>query len=407
MELWNSEQDVTSDRRNPSAIFVILLGASLLLEGLIFAQYIAPSHEAHFFEHDPLGADFINYWTASILNSDDRILDIFDYQKFHQAQTALLGHEYQLRVWSYPPYFLFYLIPLSWLPYQSAYILWNIVTFGMFTATLWWHGIRGSSIILLLLAPATFVNILTGQNGFLSGALFIGGLLCLRKYPLIAGMLLGFLSYKPHLGILLPVVLLAMRQWKPLISAGITILSLALTSLLLHGPEVWHLYFTVTTNNNTAILESGTGFLMYMMPTVFMSGRILDFDIGMIYRLQFIMLVGVMIGTYWGVRHTAIPELRIALVSVAIFLASPYAHNYDMTILSAAIIMIISHADSHGFLSGEPVLLGLSWFLPIGVILLNALGIPISPLILGMLFVYLLLRIKSSILNEPTWSGTT
>ena len=404
MQRIDIEQEGTRKGWNLSTTLAILVGSSLLLEGLLFAQFMVPSHDAYFFEHDPVGGDFINYWAASVLNSHDRIQEIFDYQKFHQAQTVLLGHEYQLRIWSYPPHFLFYLVPLSWMPYQLAYILWNAVTFGMFALAMWLNGIRTSSIMVLLVAPATFVNVLTGQNGFLSGALFIGGLLCIREYPVVAGVLLGLLSYKPHLGILIPVVLLAMRLWKPLVSAGITMIALVLMSLVVHGPEVWRLYFTVTSQNNTAVLESGTGFLTYMMPTVFMSGRILDMDVGIIYVVQFMVLAMVMIGTYWGIRHCEHRSLQVATVSIAIFLASPYAHNYDMTILSAAIVLILFHTDNHGFLPGENVVLGLAWFLPIGVILLNALGFPISPLLLGALFVWLLLRIRRLSKAEPRWS---
>ncbi len=404
MKFWESKRETSRDDWGFSAILIMVVGASLLLEGLLIAQFVLPMHEESFFEHDPLGGDFINYWSASVLTSSDRTLEIFDYQKFHQAQTALLEHEYQLRIWSYPPHFLLYLVPLSWMSYQLAYVIWNLVTFGMLALAMWWNGIRTSSIILLLVAPATFVNILTGQNGFLSGALFVGGLLCIREYPIIAGILLGLLSYKPHLGILLPVVLFAMRVWKPLVSAGFTIALLVFVSVMLYGPESWHIYFTVTSQNNASVLESGTGFLTYMMPTVFMSGRILEIDVDVIYLLQFTFLILTMIGTYWGVRHSENRGLQVATVSIAIFLASPYAHNYDMTILSAAIILIFFHADEHGYLPGEIAVLGLTWFLPIGVVLFNASGFPISPLLLGTLFIFLLVRIRKTGNTDSQWS---
>ena len=45
----------------------------------------------------------------------------------------------------------------------------------------------------------TFANFVHGQNGFLSAALLGGGLLLLENSPLMGGILLGLLSYKPHL----------------------------------------------------------------------------------------------------------------------------------------------------------------------------------------------------------------
>ena len=95
------------------------------------------------------------------------------------------------RIWSYPPHFLFYVIPLSWLPYLSSYILWNMVTFVLYTLSIVWYRFQHIILIALVLAPASFVNILTGQNGFLSGALFMGGMLCLREFPILGGVLLG------------------------------------------------------------------------------------------------------------------------------------------------------------------------------------------------------------------------
>ena len=149
-------------------------------------------------------------------------------------------------------------------------------------------------------------------------------------------------------------------------------------------------------------LESGTGFLMYMMPTVFMSGRILGLDLGVTYGVQLVVTGLTIVATYWGIRQTPNPTLRTAIISIAVFLASPYAHNYDMSILSVAVIIMILHGENLGFLSGERVLLDVAWFLPIGVMLLNALGFPVSPLILALLFAVVLFRIwKNDSLQDP------
>ena len=99
---------------------------------------------------------------------------------------------------------------------------------------------------------------------------------------------------------------------------------------------------------------------------------------------------------YWAVRRTTDVSLRTAIAAIGVFLASPYAHNYDMTIVSGAVVLIVDYARHHDFLPGEGFVLGLAWFLPIGVVLLNAISIPISPLILGLVFGYVLWRIKTT-----------
>lgn len=384
------------DRWMTSHIVAIVLGASVLLEGLLVLQFFHPFDGVNNFAGDPWGADYINLWTASYLNNQERLLEIFDFKTFHEVQTGLLGKEYQLRIWSYPPHFLFYVQFVAWLPYFASYCFWNVLTFTAYVAPFLWHKFRKPIIAALILSPATFTNVLAGQSGFLAGGLFLSGMLCLKNYQIVAGILFGLLSFKPQMGFLIPVVLMAARLWKPFVSAFATILVLLGASMVVHGTEAWRLFFAVTMSNNAAILEDGSGFLMYLMPTIFMSGRVLGLSNDWNYVLQGIMAVLVVLGTYWGVQRTADWEIQTALAGVGTFLVSPYAHNYDLTILSGAVVLLIVKGRETGYLHGERFLLSMAWFLPIGVILFNSAGVPIAPVFTLSLFILILLRIYLS-----------
>src|SRR5437667_206944 len=61
-------------------------------------------------------------------------------------------------------------------------------------------------LVLLVVSPATALNIWHGQNGFFTAAILIGGLTMLDRRPILAGVLFGTLSIKPQLGVLLPLV---------------------------------------------------------------------------------------------------------------------------------------------------------------------------------------------------------
>ena len=52
-------------------------------------------------------------------------------------------------------------------------------------------------------------NGLVGQNGFLTAALIDGTLYLMPVRPILAGICLGLLSYKPQYGLLFPLVLIA------------------------------------------------------------------------------------------------------------------------------------------------------------------------------------------------------
>ena len=90
-----------------------------------------------------------------------------------------------------------------------------------------------------VVAPATGITIISGQSGFLSGALMIGGLRLVSKRPMLAGILFGLLAYKPQLGVLLPVVLISAGQWRAVASAVLTVLACILVSTYFLGLQAW------------------------------------------------------------------------------------------------------------------------------------------------------------------------
>ena len=66
-------------------------------------------------------------------------------------------------------------------------------------------------LLLALAFPAVLINIGHGQNGFLTAALLGGALVVLDRRPLVAGILIGLLVYKPQFGLMIPLALLAER----------------------------------------------------------------------------------------------------------------------------------------------------------------------------------------------------
>ena len=71
---------------------------------------------------------------------------------------------------------------------------------------------RPDTLWLALALPPVLVNAITGQAGFLTAALFVGGMALLPKRPFAGGLLLGLLVVKPQLGLVLPFALLAGRR---------------------------------------------------------------------------------------------------------------------------------------------------------------------------------------------------
>jgi len=101
------------------------------------------------------------------------------------------------------------------------------------------------------------VNIGHGQNGFLTAALLGGALHWLDRRPLLAGVLIGLLAYKPQFGVLIPLALLANGRWSSIGAAAATVAALVAVSYVTLGSEVWHAFANSTTFTRTVVLEQG------------------------------------------------------------------------------------------------------------------------------------------------------
>lgn len=168
----------------------------------------------------PQFADFFGLWSFGqcAMAQGPAVYDAVALQAFQHGLDPAFTGSYP---YPYPPTFPLALAPLGLLPLAPAFTLWTAGTFALYAlATLGrdWRSLRGAA---LLVAPTTLLAIVSGQNGFLTAALLVGGLRSLRRYPWIGGILLGLLTYKPQFVLLVPVVLLAARQWKAITSVAL------------------------------------------------------------------------------------------------------------------------------------------------------------------------------------------
>ncbi|HEY0300097.1 MAG TPA: glycosyltransferase family 87 protein [Rhizomicrobium sp.] len=166
-------------------------------------------------EGRPLGSDFSNVYAAGMAARQGDAALPFDPQKQYRAEQAVFGAATPFYGWHYPPYFLLIAAPLSALPYLAALAVWQIATALLYLGALWLllrEGPLARDPLWPLAAlgfTAVFVNLTHGHNGFLTAALFAGGLALLDKRPVAAGVLFGLLAYKPQFAVMIPLVLVA------------------------------------------------------------------------------------------------------------------------------------------------------------------------------------------------------
>ena len=73
--------------------------------------------------------------------------------------------------------------PLAFLPYLPAYLVWCAIGMALYLWAASDGGRRPERLFMLVVAPAVWINIFAGQNGFLTAALMIAGLAAARPPP--------------------------------------------------------------------------------------------------------------------------------------------------------------------------------------------------------------------------------
>ncbi|QCK86867.1 DUF2029 domain-containing protein [Phreatobacter aquaticus] len=325
-----------------------------------------------------IGRDFAIIWTAAQMARQGNVAEIFDTGRFMEAAHRLVDPALSFHMWSYPPTALINVLPLGYLPYWPAYLLWNLVGLTvLFGAGRLFFG-KGLAAPLLLVSPAAAVNVTLGQNGFVSASLMLAGLALVDARPRLAGVLFGLLGFKPQLGILLPVGLLAARRYWPIATAALTGLGMVLVSAILFGPQAWVAFLASTVPAQTQMMV-GDGPFRWMAPSAFMSGLIL-FGPGhgpMLAQAPFTILGCVL--AWRAFRQGGDPALRAAVLIVATFVASPQAFNYDMIPVAAA-ALVLARASPTVLDLGLVCLL---WCAPVLVVVVNSLGLPVIPLVMA------------------------
>src|SRR5437588_4951790 len=192
----------------------------------------------------PIGDDFVNYFSGAYLALHQRVAEIYHWPAYHDFQEHLVGAAVSPNYnYSYPPLALVLTLPFALMPYLPALGLW--LTGGWYA---FYRALRlamPNAALLALATPAVFVNTYCGQNGVWTAAFLGGGLCLLQRRPVIAGVLFGLQAYKPHLALMIPVALLAGRQWRAIAAATVTFALLLLASIALAGWDGWRAFLDV------------------------------------------------------------------------------------------------------------------------------------------------------------------
>lgn len=344
---------------------IVRIAAALLVASAIgLGVLILGSDGLHDYKGRPLGSDFANVWSAGKMALEGRAAEAFDPPTHYAEQERLFGDGTPFYGWHYPPFFLLAAALLAFLPYTVGLAVWQGATLAIYLRAVGFLAPQRMAIFLALAFPAVFVNAAHGQNGFLTAALIGGALFILDRRPLLAGVLIGLLAYKPQFGVLLPIVLALTGRWRTFAAAAATVMTLAAVSTALFGAGIWAAFLEGAHYTRSVVLEEGqTGW--EKIQSLFSAARALGAPVSLAYALQagIAIFVAVAVAAVWrsGADHA---DKSAALIAGSL-LATPYLLDYDLMALAPAIAFLATAGMRRGFGPFEKSLLAYAFLAPL------------------------------------------
>ncbi|MDB5470816.1 MAG: conserved rane protein of unknown function [Caulobacter sp.] len=386
----------------PAMSLVSRVCAGLLVVVYLLGAWFVASHTHHRLDPSgsPLFYDFSAFYQAGAFADAGHPLAAYDDNAMVAAEHAAFPGMTPRLPWNYPPSFQLALMPLAALPYVTAWLVWTGLICGAY-ALMTLKLARSDHRWLLLLAPAVAINVLMGQNGLLSTALLGAGVLMLERRPILGGLVLGLLTYKPHFAVLVPVVLLFGREWRAFAASAASALATIAASALVLGVAPW-LAFIQRAMHPMSVFSTSSSTASSVPSVMIMAQSLgLNAQVGAICHWLVAGLAA--IACVWIWRRSKDGLVRAAALAAATLLVTPYLRLYDLALLALPIAAMLEPRVGKPSL-GAQTLAAIAWVLP-ALLLFSAPPVQLAPLAPIALLAVLFVRTKASG-DQPRASAT-
>ena len=244
--------------------------------------------------------------------------------------------------WVHPAPAMLLLAPIAMLPFLSAWGLFNVLSLTALALALRnFTEYRSGTFVATLLAPAMLPAIVVGQFSLLWIAGLLGAIAALRAdRPILAGLLIGCLTIKPALGLLIPVALVAIGAFRTIIAAALTSVAIHAGAILYYGAGYWSTWRDVSVShaigniNELGNLEKMTSISAALTRLGIGSQTAVALNLGLALFLAVVVFV------VWR-RYSVHSDIAAAVLFAAIPVATPYLWYYDAAFLAIAAMFLV------------------------------------------------------------------
>jgi alpha-1,2-mannosyltransferase len=311
----------------------------------------------------PDGYDFQTFWAASRLTLQGTPLRAYDWHAIKEMLHLISPSPVISGPWFYPPNFLLLITPAALIPSPISYLIFETVTTAIFIVLMRRAiPVRGSTIWILAF-PGLWLNFSQGQNAALTASLALGSFLAMReRRDVLAGILIGLLSIKPHLAVLFPIALACAGMRTTFVAAAVTATLFTAVSIGVFGVDIVPTFFHGLSEANDYV---ASGILPWeQLASLFASLRALGVPASTAYVVQASQAVLATVAVAYVWRNSKELELRAITLVSATFLTSPYIYNYDALWLGISISMLSVTTTRNGWLRWERLVLAVAWLYP-------------------------------------------
>jgi hypothetical protein len=310
----------------------------------------------------PNGFDFVTFWAASHLSLEGKPLRAYSFDAIVSTAKLISVNIATPGPWSYPPTFLLVIRPLALLPAGVSYALFALATATLFVCLLRRILPMSAAWLPILGFPGLWLNLAQGQNGCVTASLALAALLLLKSRPALAGVCIGLLVIKPHLGILFPLALACAGMWVTFIAAALTAVLFTCVSIAVYGTHSITLFLS---SLQVANGYAAQGFLPWaQMASPFAMLRQAHLGIEPAYVVQACFALAGAGTVAWVWRNAQALETRAAALVAGTFMVSPYIFNYDAVWLGIPIALLTVKGLRDGWLRWEREILLACWLYP-------------------------------------------
>lgn len=302
--------------------------------------------------------DFHAIWGAAQLALEMNPIAAFERENLEQAYAAC---DQVNMYWLYPAPMAVALTPIGALPFLMAFVSFQLLSLGLLALSVRRYLPNDTTaLIAIVFAPAWLPALMVGQFTILWCVGLLVAISAMRDdRHVLAGILIGCLTLKPTLGLLIPVVLFADRRYATIIAATVTTIILHVGATALYGFEYLPKWVETSRNHGVSLATYFAETDTMASVGAFLALLGLPPEIAIYANMGLFAIAGVILFFVWR-QYGARSDAACAVLFAAIPLSTPYLWHYDAAFCALA-AMFIYRAGRHGWHVLHWALLAIVW----------------------------------------------